>query len=178
MRGACLLILPFFLATRVARAEELHRSELVAKHGFFVSVDGGYAYQSLYGIGMTGAEIDVALGGDVGRFAAGAVIEVIPAGWTEYGLRTTTVSAGALFEGHVNRLRLGGGPRIGAFTVQRVTRDASILGIGEGLYTRASIDVVHFGDEADATLYAVLKAGVDWIGGPLFGVTAGLGARF
>jgi len=143
----------------------------------FLSVDGGYTLQSLYGVPMTSADIAVAVGRASGDFAFGAILEVMP-GATEDGLSTIGGTVGALFEGRLGRVRLGGGARIGGFNVQRVTTGSGMFSLAIGAYSRVSYDVLAFDDARNHALFVIVKGSGDVVGGAILGASLGIGVRF
>jgi hypothetical protein len=139
--------------------------------------DGGYAYQSLYGISITGVGVSAVVGGAVGTFLVAADFEGIR-GWTADGLQTTTLSIGPLLEHRFERLRIGGGLRVGTFDVSRVTTTSPFLSMTLGIFGRASYDLASLGTSGEPTLYLLVKAGLDSVDAPLYALTGSIGLRF
>jgi hypothetical protein len=140
-------------------------------------LDGGYAYQNLYGISITGVGVSAVVGGAVGTFIVAADFEGIR-GWTEDGLQTTTLSIGPLLEHRFDRLRVGGGVRVGTFDVSRVTTSSPFLSTTLGVFGRASYDLATLGSSGEPTLYLLVKAGIDSVDAPLYALTGSMGLRF
>lgn len=111
-----------------------------------------------------------------GRITIGADVEGIT-GSTQYGLGTTTFIVGPLFEGDFDRFRIGGGFRLGLLSVDRATTTANMRGSIEGVYLRASVDVLRFNEDHSAVFLAA-KGSVDSVGGTLYGGVLGAGVRF
>jgi hypothetical protein len=143
----------------------------------FLSLEGGYAFQSLYGVPMTGADISAAVGAQWSDFAVGGILEASP-GSTQDGLQTFGMTLGALFEGRADHFRAGGGLRFGAFNVSRITTNGGLFSLSAGAFARASYDVVDLDDAHTQAIFFVVKGSVDTVGAALFGVSGGLGVRF
>ena len=141
-----------------------------------MSLGGGYSYQILYGVPMQGLDVEAVLGADDGDITIGADIEGI-VGSTEYGLSTSAMTVGLLAEGHLGRVRIGGGLRLGVYNINRVTDNGSLFASSEGLYLRASVDLFSL-NEANDVVFLVAKGSVDTVGGPLVGAVCGAGVRF
>jgi hypothetical protein len=106
----------------------------------------------------------------------GATLDVAR-GATDFGLSTTNVNAGYLVSLRTHRLRLGGGPRVGWFGVQRFTTGDSMAALGAGLLVRISLDLLQF-DEGRRAVYVVGKASGDYDGSILYQASVGLGVSF
>jgi hypothetical protein len=142
---------------------------------FVWSLGLGYVFQGLYGVPMGGVDMDALLGAESETVTFGADIEGM-SGSTRDGLSTTALNAGPFIEGHFDRLRIGGGIRMGAFNVDRVTNGGSLFSLSEGVFLRLSVDVFRFnGDTGAVFLFA--KGSADSVGGALFGVAVGAGVR-
>jgi len=141
------------------------------------SLEAAYAYESLYGIWINAADATALLGADLGVWSIGAQAE-LAAGKTDGGLTTFAYSIGAFAEAHVDRLRFGGGTRLGGLSVQRVTTSGSIGSGSIGVFGRLSFDLVPLDDEWNGAVFLVAKASVDEVGGGLYGATIGAGVRF
>jgi hypothetical protein len=149
-------------------------------------LEGGYARDSLYGTPMNGGALGVYVGGAAPRLTLGVKVD-LAYGTTDVGLATLLLTAGLLFEVHLDRVRLGGGVRLGTFDVHRTTIDGWMGGGVLGLYGRASVDLLSF-DEARRAVYVVGQASADGMVrvdkfnfdglGPVLGVTIGAGVRF
>ena len=147
-----------------------HRS-----HHIYGSIEGGYSYQSLYSIPITGLNLTGILGVDLGGLEVGGLFEAVP-GRTEGGLDTLSFALGPIIEGHFDRVRLGGGLRVGTFNVTRATDGTSLLSTTLGLFGRLTVDVVQFGNDGGLFLFG--KGSLDTVGGALYGLSAGIGVRF
>jgi hypothetical protein len=143
----------------------------------FGSIEGAYSYQSLYGIPINGFDITGLIGGDFGSWGLGGELEVVP-GRTDGGLAAYTVTVGFLAEAHFDRLRFGGGIRVGVLNINRVTTGGSIGSASIGLVGRISYDLLRFDNEGNGAFFVVGKASLDSVGDSLYGVTLGLGVRF
>ncbi len=146
------------------------------KSRFVVSLGAGYSYQSLYGVPIQAGDLEAVLGADFGDFTIGADIEGI-VGSTEYGLSTTAMTVGLLAEGHLGRVRIGGGLRLGVYNIDRATDSGSLFASSEGLYVRGSVDLFSF-DQAKDVVFLVAKGSVESVGGQLRGGVLGAGVRF
>jgi hypothetical protein len=140
-----------------------------------VGFDVGYARESLYSTPINALDFSLSLGGDFGHLSAGAILEVTP-GWTREGLDTLGVSLGGFIEARAGRFRMGGGLRIGRFSVARATYGSDLATASSGMFFRVSFDLIPFGDHG--ALYLVGKGTLDDVGADLLGATVGLGARF
>jgi hypothetical protein len=85
-----------------------------------------------------------------------------------------------LVEGHSDRLRLGGGLRVGVFNVDRATDSGGLFGASGGAYLRAAVDLYRFDEVSGATgaVFLVAKGSADIVGAPLLGLVGGVGVRF
>jgi hypothetical protein len=146
---------------------------------FLISFADGYKYQSLFGTAMTGGDVEVVIGADLGSLAIAGDLE-LTLGSTEYGLKTAAFSAGPLVEGRRGPFRFGGGIRAGAFTVSRVTGSGSLSSLSLGAYARVSIDLFRFeltpGD--NEAIFLLAKGSVDAVEADLYGAMGGVGLRF
>jgi hypothetical protein len=147
-----------------------------------MSLGAGYAAQTLYGVSMDGAGFEAVLGWNLGKVTLAGDIEVIH-GSTEYGLTTNTFSVGVHLERDIDRFHIGGGIRLGALEVDRVTNGESLVGtILGGIYVRASVELFRFHGDRDA-VYLAAKGSLDTVGvscpvGGLYGAVIGAGVRF
>jgi hypothetical protein len=146
---------------------------------FSPSLEVGYGYQSTADLAVNGLDVLGILAGETSNphesFRIGGAIGV-SFGRTEGGVPMTTTTVGPLFEWHFERLRLGGGPRIGTFTF--ASNGYTELDLSVGLYARVSVDLVGFDANRHGALYVAVKGGVDFTGVGLYGVSLSLGARF
>jgi hypothetical protein len=156
-------------ATTPAVATGPHLNEAI------VGLDVGYARESLYSTPINALDFSLSLGGDFGHLSAGAILEVTP-GWTREGLDTTGVNLGGFIEARLGRFRLGGGLRIGRFSVARATYGSDLATASSGMFFRVSFDLIPFSDHG--ALYLVGKGTLDDVGAYLLGATVGLGVRF
>jgi hypothetical protein len=148
-------------------------------HRFVVSLGGGFAYRSLYGVPMTGVDLEAMLGSDSGTLTIGADLEATH-GVTEFGLINDALSAGVLVEGHYDRLRIGGGARVGVFNVDRATDSGGLFTASVGFYLRGTVDLYRFDEASGASgaIFLALKGSVDAVSDPLLGAVGGAGVRF
>ncbi len=148
-------------------------------HRFVVSLGGGFAYRSLYGVPMTGVDLEAVLGSDSGTLTIGADLEATH-GVTEFGLINDALSAGVLVEGHYERLRIGGGARVGVFNVDRATDSGGLFTASVGFYLRGTVDLYRFDEASGASgaIFLALKGSVDAVSNPLLGAVGGAGVRF
>ncbi|MGO9836566.1 MAG: hypothetical protein ACLP1X_20400 [Polyangiaceae bacterium] len=200
MKGASALVIPALLGPVTAYAQEAPPDEPPVvtsapvspsdmpppeqppepppdKAHTFLSLEGGYAFQSLYGVPMTGADVSAAVGARWSDFAVGGILEASPAA-TQDGLQTFGMTLGALFEGRADHFRAGGGLRVGAFNVSRITTTGGLFSLSAGAFARASYDVVDLDDAHTQAIFFIVKGSIDTVGAALFGVNGGLGVRF
>ncbi len=142
----------------------------------FMSLDGGYAVQNLYGIPITGMGFGAIFGGAQGDLFLGVGLEFLR-GWTEAGLQTTNTELEGVIERRIDRWMLGGGIRVGTFDVSRVTETSPLLSLSSGAFLRVSYDLATFGAGDRTALYVLGKASADTVAAPLYGVGASLGVR-
>jgi len=138
-------------------------------------VEGGYAGQALHGVPAGGFDVSVALGGRKGAVEGGFVADYLHAE-TSYGIASTSFTAGMFAQLRVlRRLRLGGGVRVGAFDVARVTNGGSLWSGSAGLFGRLSFDLVPFGRDGAAGVYLFAKGSIDSVDTALYQGVLGLG---
>jgi hypothetical protein len=148
-----------------------------SRGGVFASIDLGYAHQSLYTVQMNAIDLTGVLAVEKHGWDVGALLEVSP-GWTHAGLQTTMIMLGPLFEAHVGRLRLGGGIRLGFFSVSRATADGALMATAVDLYARLSLDLLYLDDGEHSALFLAGKGSYGTVGDTLSTGTLGLGVRF
>jgi hypothetical protein len=173
------------LTTRLARGQDAPAAPPVeapdSRSHPVGSLAGGYAYQTLYGVTMTGGVLDVAAGLRVGNFAYCGEAELL-VGSTRFGLRTTAANLGFLIDGRIGLVRLGGGARVGVFDVIRVTPGNPLFAFTAGVYVRGAVDVIRFGSDPDGGGIFVFVKGsgdlADFVSTVLFGAVGGAGVRF
>ena len=141
-----------------------------------MSLGAGFVAQKLYGVSMDGAGLEALIGGSIQNITIAADVEEI-SGSTEYGLKTNTFSIGLLLEGDFDRFRVGGGARLGVFSLNRATTGNNLDGSTEGIFVRLSFDVYQF-NEGRGGIYLAAKGSVDSVGGSLVGGVFGAGIRF
>jgi hypothetical protein len=146
---------------------------------FAPSIEGGYNYQTLYGVPINGFDLMGVLGWDLPVHMRMGLALGFAYGKTDGNLNVTTATAGPVIEWRPGRFRIGGGLRLGAFDFTRATEPgASVFNLSIGAFARTSIDVFRFGEKDNEALYLVVKGAVDSVGTPLWGFDAGLGVRF
>ena len=143
---------------------------------FAFSLDGGFAYQTLYGVEIRGGDIDVVLGASTPKFTIAADIDFMH-GATAFGLATNALTVGPLVEGHFDRVRVGGGVRFGFLTVDRATFSGSLSASSEGFFLRVSVDLYRFDEQKGSAVFLFAKGSADSVGGALVGGTLGVGMR-
>jgi hypothetical protein len=148
---------------------------------FSPSIEGGYSYQNLFSIPIQGFDFLAIAAADTNdphtSLRVGGAVGA-SFGTTEGGLHTTTTSIGPFVEGHFDRIRVGGGLRIGTFNSTRATDGPSLFNLSAGVYVRTTFDLIQFDRDGAGALFLFGRASVDAVGGPLYGLNAGLGARF
>jgi hypothetical protein len=128
------------------------------------SFDISYGHQAFYDTPIQSVGFSAFVGEERPEgFDGGAIVEVMP-GVTREHLHTLTLGIGPLMEARIGHLRLGGGLRLGAFSVTRVSTTGLLYSLTAGVFARASFDLVQFdrGNHQGA-LYVTAKAGVDVI---------------
>jgi hypothetical protein len=179
--ASCVAIAIVVLATRTARADDAPEGDAskpatAQPSRFVMSVGAGYERLSLFGVSISGAEVEAVIGGKIGDVVLAADLEGF-SGSTEYGLSTTMFSGGMLLEGAFDRVRIGGGLRVGMLDVHRASGGRNLEGSNAGCFVRGSFDVVRFDSDRGA-LFLALKLSADSVGGALYGLTMGGGMRF
>lgn len=153
-------------------------SRAVVASRTFVSLEVGYVLQNLYSVPIDGADISVAVGRERGAVVAGAIVEGTP-GSTRDGLPTILVTVGPLLEGRIDRFRIGGGWRLGAFNVSRVTGEGNLLfSLSAGAFARVSCDVIDLDEAHKRAIFVIVKGSIDTVGSALYAASAGVGMRF
>lgn len=179
--ASCAAMAALVLTTRVARAEgddvppAKPAPAVHPANAFELSLGAGFAAQKLYGVSMDGVGLEALIGGNVQNITIAADVEEI-GGSTEYGLKTNTFSIGLLLEGDFDRFRVGGGARLGLFSVDRATMGSNLDGSTVGIFVRLSFDVYQF-NEGRGAIYLAAKGSVDSVGGSLVGGVFGAGVR-
>ncbi len=147
------------------------------------AVEAGVAWQSLYLNTFVGGSLDGLLTVDLGDLSVGGTMELVES-WTDDGLASFALRAGVVVERRIDRLRLGGGARLGGIEVRRATDDTALSAVTAGVFGRLSFDVARFGSKRGA-VYLVAKGSVDldpqlnYLSvGALYGVSGGVGVRF
>ncbi len=142
---------------------------------FSAELSLGASARTIYGSPTGGGEFDLALGGQRGRFAGYFTIGNF-FGATRFGLLTTHHQFGALLEGVLGRVRVGGGFQTGPLTVRRATNSDLLVDGSAGLYGQLSVDLMR----SPQSIFLVARIGVDtlWFHTALFDGFLGLGARF
>jgi len=131
-------------------------------------VEGGYQYQQIHGVPITGGRLRLGVGGQNDSQAHYAVLSILY-GSTEESLRSYDVRLG--WNGDFLRksiFRLGGQVELGYLWIKRTTIDKRMwaLGIGGGIH--ASADVLQFGARDDHALYVEGRFDVHAHFGPAF----------
>src|ERR1700722_12758786 len=185
-RLACVAIAVLGLTTRVAHgqteptdAEDASPPPPAApapESRFVFFLDGGFAYQTLYGVAIRGGDIDAVFGASTPKFTIAADLDAMH-GATEFGRATNALSVGPLVEGHFDRVRVGGGVRFGLLTVDRSTLSGSLSASSEGFFLRLSVDFYRFDEQRGSAVFLLAKASADSVGGALLGGTLGVGMR-
>ena len=183
---ACVVIAVLGLTTRAAhgQTEQTDAEDSspppaavpAPENRFVFSLDGGFAYQTLYGVAIRGGDVDVVLGASTPKFTIAADIDYMH-GSTEFGLATNALSFGPLVEGHFDRVRVGGGVRFGYLTVDRATLSGSLSASTEGFFLRVSVDLYRFDERKGSAVFLLAKGSADSVGGALVGGTLGVGMR-
>lgn len=140
----------------------------------------GFAYRSLYGVPIFGADLEFSFGGRT------RVMEIFGSvggtiGRTEQGLLAGQLRGGPTFLFPVgDRLRLGLEPRFGWLGIRRITKNEMIHDFSMGIHGIATVDLTRSEDYA---IFLGGRIGFDWLLGaaPDALVPAGtlmIGARY
>jgi hypothetical protein len=150
------------------------------RHGFSMSADAGFAFRQVYNVPIYAGDFELAFGGAFRSVSVYGTFGILY-GETSAGLSARRIGVGANVLFPISgRVRLGIEPRSTLFTVQRVTQQSSMGGIGFGVYAAATFDLV---DLDPWWLYAGVRLGADtYLGAEptalLWGGTLSLGARY
>ncbi len=145
---------------------------------FAPSLEGGYSYQNTYAIPIQGFDVLAIAAVDLGGtpLRVGGVVGAA-FGTSDGRLRTTTTSLGPFAEARFDRLRVGGGVRVGTFNVVRATDGTGMFNLSAGVFARTSFDLITFDKAGHGALFLAAKASLDSIGPVLYGLNASLGVR-
>ncbi|HEY8074595.1 MAG TPA: hypothetical protein VIF62_10800 [Labilithrix sp.] len=141
-------------------------------------LDGGYATRRLFDLGVSGADLGLAVGPQPNEHLAAWAAPRLFLGSTDNGLSVWSLRVDGELEYVVDRLRLGGG--VGAFVigVHRAARDETLLSYGPEARITARFDIVKNEDLA-FFLRGALDCGGDLLAGSLFwGPSIGAGMQF
>lgn len=141
-----------------------------------LGLEGGYAVQSLYNVSISGMGFSAAVGATWAIFSIAGIF-TFERGWTQEGLQTTNVDAGLLLEHRIDRVKVGGGLRVGTFDVSRVTGTSPLLSTSAGGFFRVSCDLTTFGKDDRSAVYVLGQASIDSVDAPLYGANFALGLR-
>ncbi len=146
---------------------------------FGFKVQAGPAYRRLYGTSITGADVELAFGGEGRKGGVYFNLGVVPLASTEFGLRANAFELGVGGELIWDRLRLGGGIQMTYLQVSHATFSGHTWGLGPGFHVLASLDVVQFDGHA---MFLSAKFNGDYLGGEpsayAWGPTGLLGFRY
>jgi hypothetical protein len=125
----------------------------VKKEGirFRIAAAGGLAYGSVLSVGSRGYAIDAAAVLRPSEHLGATVGLAVDLGETEWKLRTREYAAYGTIEAIIGRLRLGAGPQLSFFWMERAPSSiaSSVDAIGIGVRARITFDVLAFdGDRA------------------------------
>ena len=186
MKKCLLVVLAMVLVPVTARAQEPEAPQEPAPEAPVVRVpqrkpmalrfDGGYAPRRLFSLGVTGADLGVALGAQTSHHVAWWGTSRLSLGSTENGLSVWSTRWGAEVEGVFDPLRFGIGMSMLLLGVGRAERDQTLLSIGAEGRAFARVDCLR-NDDFALFLRAGIDAGIEASGGSFFWGPA-IGAGF
>lgn len=143
--------------------------------------DGGYAPRRLFSLGVTGADLGLALGVQTTHHSAWWATSRLSLGSTENGLSVWSSRFGAEVEGVFDPVRFGIGASLFVMGVGRAERDQTLLSYGVEGRAFARVDVTRNDDYA-LFVRGGIDAGAEARGGSVFwgpclGVGVELGVR-
>lgn len=143
--------------------------------------DGAYAPRRLFALGVTGADLGLALGVQTSHHAAWWATTRLSIGSTDNGLSVWSGRAGAEVEGVIDPVRLGIGASLLFMGVDRAARSETLTSFGVEVRAFARVDCVRNDDYA-LFLRGGIDAGAEARGqstfwGPALGVGVELGVR-
>ncbi len=150
--AACLSIA---FAPGAAHAADAPRFE---QSGPYASLRGGYALRSFYGLPVDAGVVGLGLGGRSRRLSFYLSLDVL-FGATREGLTVRQLDLGARAEIAFGRLRVGLGPYVGALSVERITKPATLSGLSVGGRAQLTADVASWGGAGGAFFGVELSAG-------------------
>ena len=144
-------------------------------------LDGAYAPRRLFTLGVTGADLGLALGVQTSQHTAWWAASRVSLGSTENGLSVWSGRAGAEVEGVFDPVRFGVGASFLFMGVDRATRNESLMSYGVEVRAFGRFDFVRNDDYA-LFLRAGIDAGAEARGestfwGPALGIGVELGVR-
>jgi hypothetical protein len=125
----------------------------------YVSLRGGYALRSFYGLPVDAGVVGLGLGGRSGRLSFYLSLDAL-FGATREGLSVRQLDLGARAELAFGRLRVGLGPYVGALSVERITKPETLTGLSVGGRAQLTTDVASWGRAGGAFFGVELSAGV------------------
>jgi hypothetical protein len=180
---ACVLVLAGTFVAHPCSAQSATESpsgasQLTPRTSVTALLDASYSLQSFAGVPITGAAFSGVLGVGGARWDAGAQLEVI-LGRSDGGLSARTIRLGGFGEARFGRFRVGGAIRAGGIVIDRVTTDGNMSWAMIGVSPRFSADLLTFDAHGEGALFVVVKPSIDaTVIAPVYGVSAGIGARF
>ncbi|MEO6418543.1 MAG: hypothetical protein ABIP39_04010 [Polyangiaceae bacterium] len=143
---------------------------------FELKLAGGATYKRLFGLPMTMGSVELGLGGRVAEMVAFNVSLDGDFGKTAHGLTTRAITIAPDIELVADRFRIGIGPELLWFGINRATTGVTIAHGGIGFRLVTSFDIV----QTDAvTLFVAGRAEAAWLfAGGLPSLTGAAGLRF
>jgi hypothetical protein len=143
--------------------------------------DAGYAPRRLFALGVSGADLGLALGVQTSHHTAWWAASRVSVGSTENGLSVWSGRMGSEVEAVIDPVRIGVGASLMMMGVHRAARDQTLLSFGVEARAFGRVDCVRNDDYA-LFLRAGIDAGAEAAGnsvfwGPAFGVGVELGVR-
>jgi len=139
--------------------------------------DGGYGTRELYKLGVTGADLGLGIGPQIGDSAAVWATPRLYIGSTENGLSLWSGRVGAEAEWVLGRFRLGAGLGLFLIGVHRAVRSETLLSYGFDFRAATRFDVVK-SDDLAFFIRAALDGSAEIRGGGVFwGPTIGVGVQ-
>jgi len=143
--------------------------------------DGAYAPRRLFKLGVTGADLGLALGVQTAQHTAWWATSRLSLGSTENGLSVWSSRTGAEVEAVLDPIRIGIGASFFFMGVDRAARDQTLMSYGVEVRAFGRVDIVRDDDYA-LFLRAGIDAGAEARGesmfwGPALGLGVELGVR-
>jgi len=126
---------------------------------------GGETYGAVWGLGSAAKRIEAGATLDLGAHVGGTLLAAVDLGATREQLQTDAVTLAATIDLLVGRLRLGVGPKLTYFWMDRAATSSpfAVDAFGPGLRASVTLDVARFDDRF--AIFAGASAQADSIRG-------------